>query len=183
MNKQTRNMLLRGGALLVVVAVTVVIVLNRDKVAEFEALGYPGLFLVALMGSATVILPVPHIAFTFAMGAVFNPWLVGLAAGSGDTVGEMSGYLAGFALEDVVDRWKLYPYFEKWMKTNGFLTLFLLALIPNPLFDLASIAGGLAEFPVPRFLLATWLGKTLKALLLAWAGHYGLNWILGLFGQ
>lgn len=174
---------LRAGVMLLVVAITALIVINRDRVAEFKALGYPGIFFVAMIGSATVILPVPHLAFTFAMGSVFNPWLVGLLAGSGDTLGEMSGYLTGFALEDVADNFKLYRHFERFMQANGDLTLFLLALIPNPFFDMASIAGGLAGFPVRRFLLATWAGKTIKAILIAWAGYYGLHWLLNLYGQ
>jgi len=183
MSPRTRNILLRGGALLFVIAITVLIIANRSRIAAFESLGYPGIFLVSLIGSATVILPVPHIAFTFAMGATFNPWLVGFAAGLGDTLGELSGYLTGFAMEDVAGKAKLYAKFEGWMKANGDLTLFLLALIPNPLFDMASIVGGIDGFPVRRFLLATWAGKTLKAIGIAWAGYYGVQWILGLFGE
>jgi len=94
----------------------------------------------------------------------------------------MSGYLAGFALEDVANRARIYRYFERWMEQNGLVTLFLLALIPNPFFDLASIAGGLAGFPVRKFLVATWAGKTLKAIIIAWAGYYGVTWMLSLGG-
>ncbi len=177
------TVVLRVLALVAVVAITVLIVINRDKVREFEGLGYPGIFLVAALGSATVILPVPHLAFTFTMGSVFSPWLVGLAAGAGDTLGELSGYLAGFALEDVASKARIYHHFERWMKQNGFLTLFILSVIPNPFFDMASMAGGLAGFPLRQFLLATWLGKTIKAILMAWAGHYGIAWVLSLGGH
>ncbi len=169
-------------ALLFVIALTVLIALNREQVRQFEALGYPGIFVVAALGSATVILPVPHLAFTFVMGSTFNPWLVGLAAGAGDTLGEMSGYLAGFALETVASKARVYAYFERWMERNGFLTLFVLSVIPNPFFDMASMAGGLAGFPLHKFLLATWLGKTIKAMAVAWAGYYGIEWVLSLGG-
>ncbi|MBN1260442.1 MAG: VTT domain-containing protein [Anaerolineae bacterium] len=182
MNKKTLNIVVRIAAMLLVVGITVLIVVNRDRVAEFEELGYPGIFLVALMGSATVVFPVPHLAFTFAMGSVFSPWLVGLTAGTGDVLGELTGYMAGFALEDVAGKMKLYHRFEKWMKNHGDLTLFILALIPNPLFDMASIAGGLSGFPVWRFMLATWAGKVLKATAFAWAGFYGIQWILQVTG-
>lgn len=173
-----RIALARVLALIFVIVLTVVIVLNRDEVRKFEALGYPGIFLVAGLGSATVILPVPHLAFTFVMGSALNPWLVGLAAGLGDTLGELSGYLAGFALEEVANKARLYAYFERWMRRNGFLTLFVLSVIPNPFFDMASMAGGLAGFPLRKFLLATWMGKTIKAMGIAWAGYYGIAWVL-----
>ncbi len=182
MSDRVREVLPRAAALLFVVGITVLIALNQDKAEALKVLGYPGVFLLAMMGSATVIFPVPHLAFTFAMGAVLNPWLIGIIAGLGDTIGEMTGYLAGFALEDVADKVKLYARFERWMEINGDLTLFILALIPNPLFDMASMAGGLAGFPLPRFLLATWAGKTLKAIGFAWAGYYGVQWVVDLFG-
>jgi uncharacterized membrane protein YdjX (TVP38/TMEM64 family) len=69
------------------------------------------------------------------------------------------------------------------MHTNGDLTLFLLALIPNPVFDMASIVGGLSGFPIWRFFVATWAGKTLKAMAFAWAGFYGLQWVVNLFSR
>jgi uncharacterized membrane protein YdjX (TVP38/TMEM64 family) len=178
-----RNWVTRIGALALTIIVTILIVLNYDHIKDFEAFGYPGIFLVALTGSATVFLPAPHLAFTFAMGGVLNPWLVGLAAGLGDTLGETSGYLAGFALEDAADNLRLYHRFESWMKRYGEVTLFLLALIPNPFFDMASIAGGLAGIPLKRFLLVTWAGKTIKAIATAWAGYYGITWIQGLLKE
>ncbi len=178
-----RNWVIRISALAVTIIVTALIVINYERIKTFEALGYPGIFLVALAGSATVFLPAPHLAFTFAMGGVLNPWLVGLAAGLGDTLGETSGYLAGFALEDAADNLRLYRHFENWMKHYGELTLFLLALIPNPFFDMASIAGGLAGVPLKRFLMITWAGKTIKAIATAWAGYYGITWFQGLLKE
>jgi uncharacterized membrane protein YdjX (TVP38/TMEM64 family) len=182
MRKPTRQTLSRVAALVFALGITVLIVLNRDRVEQFKALGYPGVFLVAMAGSATVIFPVPHLAFTFAMGSALSPWLVGLLAGLGDTAGELTGYMTGYALEEVADDFKLYRRVEHWMEVRGGLTLFILALIPNPVFDMASMVGGLAGFPVHRFLLVTWAGKTLKALGFAWAGYFGIRWLMTVFG-
>ncbi len=73
--------------MLAVIGLTVFLILNRDRVQELEALGYPGVFLISLLANATLILPVPGVLFTSAMGAVFNPLLVALAAGTGATLG------------------------------------------------------------------------------------------------
>lgn len=73
----------RAIVLVIVIALTVLLVINRDKVQALEALGYPGIFLLSLLSNATLILPVPGVLFTSAMGAVFNPWLVGLVAAQG----------------------------------------------------------------------------------------------------
>ncbi len=156
-----------------------VVILNRDKleVSRFRALGYPGVFLLALIGSATVLLPIPHLAFTFTMGAVLNPWLIGLAAGVGDMIGEFTGYLAGYALEEAVSKSRLYQTLERWMRYNGDLTIFVLSALPIPFFDLAAMAGGVVGYPLKHFALATLAGKTFKALLAAWAGHFGVAWV------
>ena len=56
------------------------------------------------------------------------------------------------------------------MKKNGFLTIFILAIIPNPFFDLAGVFAGFTGYPLKRFILATILGKTIKFVLLALLG-------------
>ena len=63
------------------------------------------------------------------------------------------------------------------MQRRGFLTLFVLSAIPNPLFDLAGISAGVLHYPVARFLLACWLGKTIKALALAYLGSVSVGLI------
>jgi len=65
---------------------------------------------------------------------------------------------------------------------RGFLTLFVLSAIPNPLFDLAGVAAGMARYPVLAFLFPCWLGKTLKSLIVALVGSVSLEWLIGLFG-
>ena len=92
-----RLTVIRIAALLAVVAVTVFLISLGDQAERFAAYGYPGIFLVSLLANATVILPAPGLAVTFSMGAVFHPAGVAVAAASGATLGELSGYLAGFS--------------------------------------------------------------------------------------
>jgi len=61
------------------------------------------------------------------------------------------------------------------MERRGFLTLFVLSAIPNPVFDLAGIAAGMVGFPVAKFLLACWLGKTLKGVVVAYLGSLSVD--------
>jgi membrane protein YqaA with SNARE-associated domain len=99
-------------ALLFVIALTVLLVINRDKVQKLEGYGYPGIFLLSMLSNATLILPVPGILITSAMGAVFNPFWVAIAAGSGAALGELSGYLAGYSGQKVVERTPTYVKLE-----------------------------------------------------------------------
>ncbi|RLC74997.1 MAG: hypothetical protein DRI61_15635, partial [Chloroflexi bacterium] len=57
----------------------------------------------------------------------------------------------------------------------GALVIFILSVIPNPFFDLAGMAAGVSRFPLWRFLLACWLGKTVKTTAVAFAGYYSIS--------
>ena len=169
--------LIRAIALIAVIAITAFLYIHRDQVSKLQALGYPGIFLVSLLSNATLILPVPGVLFTSAMGAIFNPFAVALVAGSGATIGEISGYLVGFSGQPVVENKVWYDRISGWMVKYGILTIFLLALIPNPLFDIAGMVAGALKMPIWRFLFWAWLGKCLKMLAFALGGAS----ILGLF--
>lgn len=169
-------------AFFIVIAITVFIFLIRDQVRQLEKFGYPGIFLLSLLANATLIMPAPGIAITFAMGAVFNPIGVGLAAGTGSALGELTGYLAGFGGQAVAERTAIYERLEQWTARHGGLTILVLAFIPNPIFDIAGAAAGALRMPLAKFLFWVWIGKTLKMLLFAYAGAYSVDWLLHIFG-
>jgi membrane protein YqaA with SNARE-associated domain len=156
--------------ILVVLGLSVAIFSFRDKFAEIAALGYAGIFVVSLLGNATVILPAPSLALVFAMGSALPPLLVGLAAGVGEALGELTGYAAGFGGRAIIEDQKGYQRMAAWMQRRGGITIFVLSVIPNPFFDLAGISAGALHYPVRRFLLFCWLGKTMKTTVVAWAG-------------
>jgi membrane protein YqaA with SNARE-associated domain len=163
--------------IVVVIGISVAIFAYRDRFAELAAIGYPGIFLVSLLGNATIVLPAPSLALVFAMGAAL-PWpLVGLAAGAGEALGELTGYLAGFGGSAVVEDETTYGRLVRWMERRGGITVFALSVIPNPFFDLAGIAAGMLRYPVWRFLLFCWIGKTVKTLAVAWAGSHAIGLI------
>jgi membrane protein YqaA with SNARE-associated domain len=170
-------------ALAAVIVISVYIFSIRDQAEALARYGYPGIFLLSILANATVLLPAPGVVFVFAMGAVFNPAGVALAAGAGAALGELSGYLAGFSGQAIVERSQTYERLRGWMERNpglSYLVILLLAFVPNPLFDLAGFSAGTLKMPVTRFLIVCWIGKTLKMLLFAYAGASSLE---KLFGQ
>jgi len=162
-------------ALVVVIGISVFVYSIRDQVEEFAIYGYPGIFVISFLANATVLLPAPGIAVVFAMGAIFNPFLVGIAAGAGGALGELSGYLAGFSGQAVVERAEIYERMVLWMKRNGNLTVLLLAAMPNPFFDLTGIAAGALKMPIPRFLFWCFIGITIKMTVFAFLGSISLT--------
>lgn len=170
--KITKEKLYKFGLIAVSLFVSAVIVLNKDRLGELEEYGYIGIFLLSILGNATVVIPAPVVLTAFIGGGVFNPLIVGVITALGATIGELTGYMAGFGGKAFVEKNETYKKVETWINKHGFLTIFILAVIPNPLFDLAGICAGFTHYPLSRFLLATSLGKTIKFVAIALVGAY-----------
>jgi uncharacterized membrane protein YdjX (TVP38/TMEM64 family) len=171
-----RTTVLRVLAILAVIAITLYTYSLRERVEEFQALGYPGIFLVALIANATILLPAPGAALVAAVGAIFNPIGVGIAAGTGGAIGELSGYLAGFSGQAVIERTDVYAKTKPWVDKYGGWAILVLSAIPNPLFDVAGIAAGIAKMRFWTFLFFVWIGQLIKMTIFAYAGRYSIDW-------
>jgi membrane protein YqaA with SNARE-associated domain len=116
--------------------------------------------------SATVFLPAPGlVAVTAASGLTsLNPWVLGLFAGFGSSVGELTGYLVGLGgrqmLHHQPGRWmRRCEYF---MRRWGFLTILAMASFPNPFFDAVGILAGSLGYSARRLWVACLIGNTIK---------------------
>lgn len=170
MESDTRQKIVRILIFILVVGLTIYLVLIRDRIADLEGYGYPGIFLFSLLANASLVIPLPGVILTSAMGAVFNPFWVAMAAGSGAALGEISGYLAGFSGRGLASRAGWYPRVEGWMRRYGIWAVLLLSFVPNPAFDIAGIVAGAMRMPLWKFLLFCWIGKILKMLMFAYGG-------------
>lgn len=142
--------------------------------------GYLGIFLVSLIGNASIILPVPAYMVVIAAGAYLNPWLVGIVAGAGATIGELTGYGVGFGGRKIVEKKhrKLLEKSKRWAERHGmFPLLVLFAATPLP-DDVVGLLAGVIKYNIKRFLTATFIGKVIAHVALAWAGAFG-SYLLG----
>ena len=186
MNNKRRLNLLRIFTLVGVAALITALFIFRNQVKKLENYGYVGIFLISIAANATIIIPLPGVAFTTAMGAIFNPVGVAVAAGLGSAIGELTGYLAGFSGQGVIERVDLYSRLTKWMRDHqnlAYVMIAVLAFIPNPLFDLAGMASGALKLPLWKFLIACAIGKIFKMLMFAYAGYYSFGFISNLFSR
>lgn len=158
-------------ALVFVIALSLFIFSIREDAAKLAILGYPGVFLIAFMAYATVVLPAPGLAIIFTLGGVLsNPLGVAIAASLGATAGEISGYLAGFGGQVVAERFDIYQKLTQWMQNHGGITVYILSAIPNPFFDIAGMAAGALKMPIHIFLFWCFLGQTTKMLIFSYLG-------------
>lgn len=179
MKPEMRQRIVSVLALVFVIGLSVLLFLNRDRIQEnipmLEALGYPGVFLLSLVANASIILPLPGVLVTSTMGAILNPFWVAVAAGTGSALGELTGYLAGYSGRSVVARNEWSKRVESWIKRYGDWAVLLLAIIPNPAFDMVGIFAGALKMPLWRFLLWCWLGKIIKMMVFAYGGNAIFN--------
>jgi membrane protein YqaA with SNARE-associated domain len=155
----------------------------EDFFQLLSGFGYLGIFLISLIGSSTVIFPLPAAAFVFGAALVLNPFAVGVIAGFGAALGELVGYLFGFAGRKIGGehiKTKLDRAREIFKRYGGFLALIIFAATPMP-DDLAGILSGMLKYEPKKFFIAVLIGKIIFHLTLAYAAFYGINGFLKYF--
>ena len=161
--------LLQVIALVIAGALLLALWLLRGTISGLQIIGYPGILFISMLSSASVLIPAPGLLSVCGLGLALNPIAVGVLAGIGETIGEVTGYTIGFGGQKIIEGNKFYAKVHGWMGRRGTLLLFAVSLIPNPIFDVVGIAAGAVRFPIVRFLTAVWAGKTLKDLMVAYA--------------
>lgn len=142
--------------------------------------GYFGLFLVSFLGSASIFFPLPSLILTFTFGIILNPFLVGLVTALGSAIGESTGYLVGLGGKKILEKKyargikRVKKTFEKY---GSDFWIILLAATPLP-DDIVGIICGVIKYDFKRYFIALFIGKLILSLLVAYAGHYSLNWVL-----
>jgi membrane protein YqaA with SNARE-associated domain len=152
----------------------------RDLGDEY---GYIGLFLISLIGNATLIIPAPVFVVACAAGVLYGPIGVGVVAGLGSALGELTGYMAGAGGKALIPQGKRYAQLTRFMQRHGMLTIFLLGAIPNPIFDVGGLIAGALRMKVWKFVLAAWAGKAIRLGVTAWACQSGIPLLEQLFRQ
>jgi membrane protein YqaA with SNARE-associated domain len=168
---------LQLAALLVGLGIIAAVWALRGQIASLDpvALGYPGVFFLSLLGSFALVLPVPGLISLCGVSVLLNPFVLGLLAGIGETLGETSGYAIGYGGGSMIERRGFYVKLKDWMERRGTLVIFLVSIIPNPVFDVVGIAAGSVRFPLIRFLAIVLVGKTLKGVMVGYTCYYGVT--------
>ena len=164
----------------VVIILSLVIYCTGGISDDISAYGYLGVFLVSLLAATVLFVPIPSIPVVFLMGAILNPFLVGLMSGIGESMGEITGYTAGFSGREALDNKQRYTKIKGWMRRRGTLVLFLFSAIPNLFFKLVGVAAGAIRYPFWKFWLVVFAGKTIKGTAIALIGYWALRMLLQL---
>lgn len=155
--------------------------------------GIPLLFLFSIASNATIIFPISLELVVFPVAALApNIWFalfIGLVAGTGAAIGEMSSYLVGKVGVETLKKMKpkhvenIFEIGEK-LADRGMPIIFLGSLTPFP-FDLIGIAAGMLKYNFKKFFVAAWGGKVVRYALVALVGFLGkeaLPWLAAYLG-
>ena len=171
----------RLAILAVVACISVAGYLLQDRIVVGR-LGYGAVAAAVLLASGGLVVPVPALAITCTTATFLNPVAVAVIAGLAGTLGELTGYFLGYTGSGIFKHRRFYHRVEGWMRRRGWLLLFVISAVPNPLFDVAGIAAGALRYPLWRYLVAVGLGKQVKFLMVAYACYFSLQGIKSAFG-
>ena len=146
--------------------------------------GYPGIFLISLIGSLSIIVPIPYTMLIFAAGHFLDPFLVAIVAGAGSALGEFSGYALGYYGRAIIskEQQKKMNYVLRIFNRYGAITIFIFALTPLP-DDLLFIPLGIMRYSFLKAFLPCLLGKILMSGVLSYSGHLSIRFIRQFLGE
>jgi len=144
--------------------------------------GYIGIFLTSFITSAIVI-PFPGFIMIFSFASVLNPALLAFAAALGASLGSLTSYMIGLGGKELLEKKyekQLIKMKHTFKKYGSFLWIIIVNLTPIP-DNLISAFCGIIRYDFKKYFLAMFIGKLILSLILAYAGHYSINWVVSYF--
>ena len=158
---------------------TILAAISGFVLNTIDFLGYPGVFLLMLLGNANIPIP-SEITMTFSGFLVatgkFEFWLVVLVGTLGDLTGSLISYFIAHRISHQLKTSEDFKRAENWYKRFGMASLFLGKLVP---FIRAFIAfpGGVFKVKLWKFLLLVGGGALTWSMVLTYIGFVlGGNW-------
>ena len=159
-----------AGAAVVISALSLAVMLAPVNWSLLGHYGYVGVFVITLIASGALVVPVPYLGVIIVGGMFLSPVAVAVVAGVASALGELTGYYLGTTGRSILPKNRMNAALERGMRRFGGPVIFVAAAIPNPFFDVAGILAGATKLPIWVFFGATLLGKTIRFFLLASLG-------------
>ncbi|HZP56590.1 MAG TPA: VTT domain-containing protein [Dehalococcoidia bacterium] len=180
------------GIVLALVGMTAAIVIayTVGGVKLVERLGYLGVFMSAVIGSASMFIPVPGALAGITLGLLLDPVpfvplpqpiVIGVLVAAGSALGELTGYSTGVGGRSVIGNSRGGRMLVRLMRRHGTATLFCVAAVPNPFIDVGGIAAGVAGMSMRRFVSVMFVGKTINYIAVAYIVSSGIEGLQRIF--
>lgn len=148
-----------------IILLSVLIFINKDKLQNISSTSYLGLMVLCFLANSTILLPAPSLMIAASCALILNPWLVAIFAALGSSLGEFVGYAFGSISKDISP--KLQVFLDRFLSKikNQTILVFILALLPLPLFDVVGIYSGGTKMNPVKFFVACYIGKLIKLII------------------
>ena len=160
-----------GGIFLV--AFNIAVYLAPIDYGAFTSFAYLGAFIVTFLANALIAIPIPYIPIVAHIGATAGmPWLVVLLGALASVLGESVAFLAGRAEEGLVSEHPIYKRVHR-LAERPLLAgamLFLFAVPPNPIFDVAGLAAGAVGVRYRVFFISVFAARLIRLAVIVWLG-------------
>jgi membrane protein YqaA with SNARE-associated domain len=169
-DERLRRYLLSGALMGVAVLLLVLSGALLGRVPALRQLDYLGIFLINLLGSAWIA-PAPGLLVLCLSAGTSgaDPLLAGIAAGMGQTLGGVTGYIGGYGAAGFAVATPGYQRIRAWAQPRMTIALVLTSVIPNPIFSIVNVASGSVRYPLTRYFLVVGVSKTAKTVAAAYA--------------
>ncbi|MGV8085271.1 MAG: YqaA family protein [Candidatus Bilamarchaeum sp.] len=171
-----------------IIIIALVLVFSKE-IESLGQYGYLGAFVISLVSSATLFFPAPGWAVIIGLSKVLDPLWLGVVAGLGSGIGEITGYVAGDGVRDIINdkskdkanwlgklfhKYRIFEMLQDIVSKHKMAAIFVLAAIPNPIFDFAGVIAGGLKMKWYEFLVATIAGRIVRFVILAKLGNWAL---------
>jgi membrane protein YqaA with SNARE-associated domain len=144
--------------------------------------GYIAAFIVATLGGFSTITSSSYFLTIITLaGGGANPYILGVVAGTGITIGDSLFYYLGFRGRDVANK-KIYKWtekFSKWLeKRPRWLVPIIIFIytgftpLPN---DILTVSLGLSSYPYKYLIIPMWAGNITITILTAIGASISFN--------
>ncbi|MEM2110569.1 MAG: hypothetical protein QXX08_01680 [Candidatus Bathyarchaeia archaeon] len=122
--------------------------------------GLFGIFLAAMFSHLTIIGRGIFLPTFLPLTTLYHPLLLGLSAGLGGAIGEVTTYYWGLGIKEALRNNEKENILTKWIKKYGILALLMVAASPLPDTPLVLLAGT-ARLPLLKIIIIQGIGKTM----------------------
>lgn len=146
--------------------------LFQDKLIHLKTWGLFGIFLLNFFSTATIFVPSFSFATVVAGGSLYNPFLVAIVATLGGALGDSISFILGQSGRHIFlkQEGRLFTWISSLFKKNGMAVIFILAMVPNPVFDALGILAGSLDYSFKKYLIAMIAGRIVRNIILAYVG-------------
>lgn len=151
--------------ILIALLFSVPYIVFRKQIQDMSVFGYISLIVACAISNVSVFLPSSSTLIVVAAASTLNPLLCVFCGGIGTCLGEQSSYICGRIGRMGFDNsFSQNRKVLEWLKKREFVTIFVFAFVPLPIFDVIGVASGAMRVKWTKYTIAAVLGKTLKFL-------------------